>query len=448
LIKVKAIKKNAENGGFFARFLVDRCIKDKDDDSGSSKDNTKKSSVVRAKNKSAPPPKARPGSGSTQQQAAPQANGSTSKPQQRALPRNRILDVCAHNENRLVNESYELGVTLGKGSFARVVRAVRNKNAPPANISEGVCPPSGTEVAIKIVKLDKDRPNHREVLNKELEVLRRLDPLLPSLKSNDINGYHSGAQHVVRFFEAFEGDFDGAHSLFMVKELCKGGELFDLITEKERLPERQAGPCMRQILLGIAYTHSCGVSHRCPKPEDILMKYQIAPLNPLNNNRGTLGSDYDEIDQALDQGRLVLQLTDFGMGNTFDPMSKDPKERDGKFTTRQGTPYYVAPEVISGVDFNRMCDLWSAGIILYILLSGYPPFFANSDIEVLSKIKEGKYDFPPTDFDSVSSGAKDLIRNLLKEWHKRWDVPQCLESEYLREYKRYDLPAVRDWGRF
>ena len=131
----------------------------------------------------------------------------------------------------------------------------------------------------------------------------------------------------------------------------------------------------------INYLHTKNIVHRDIKPENILFTKEG-----------------------------VLKIADFGTSKFF---------YKNKMTATHGTPYYIAPEVLDG-SYDEKCDVWSVGVILYILLSGYPPFYGNSDEEIMIKVGKGKYDFKWKSFDVVSQQAKSLISKLLtKNVNKR-----------------------------
>jgi len=137
-------------------------------------------------------------------------------------------------------------------------------------------------------------------------------------------------------------------NLYLVLELCTGGELFDRVIEEGHFKEHQARNIMRQLLKAVEYCHSVGVCHRCPKPEDILM----VSKEPVD--------------------KVKLKLCDFGMGCRFTPGV------DHIFTTKCGTPYYVAPQILAG-RYDEKCDIWCCGVIMYVVHAGYPPFFGETD---------------------------------------------------------------------
>merc|ERR1719271_1011667 len=121
--------------------------------------------------------------------------------------------------------------------------------------------------------------------------------------------------------------------------------------------------------------------------------------------------------------KAPLKIIDFGLARKFDP--KVP------MTTNACTPYYVAPEVLAG-KYNEKCDVWSIGVIIYILLCGAPPFFGDSDAEVLKKVKKGKFDFDMEAWRDVSDDAKDLIKQfLVLKAESRITVKAALEHPWV-----------------
>eukprot|EP00826_Nyctotherus_ovalis_P041211 TRINITY_DN4122_c0_g2_i4.p2 TRINITY_DN4122_c0_g2~~TRINITY_DN4122_c0_g2_i4.p2 ORF type:complete len:228 (-),score=72.53 TRINITY_DN4122_c0_g2_i4:666-1349(-) len=166
-----------------------------------------------------------------------------------------------------------------------------------------------------------------------------------------------------------------------------GGELFDEIIKRKYMSESDAAHIVKQLLSAVTYCHSRGVVHRDLKPENVLID--------------SIGAD----------GKINVKVIDFGAA-LFVPPSV-------KMVERLGTPYYIAPEVLNG-NYNEKCDIWSIGVILYILLSGHPPFNGENDEEIMRAVKQGKYHFksilPITEgptWSNVSDAAKDLIRQML-----------------------------------
>lgn len=181
--------------------------------------------------------------------------------------------------------------------------------------------------------------------------------------------------NIVKLFEVFKDE----QSFYLVSEFCDGGELFEKIRHINCLSESVVAQYMQQILSAIMYCHSNGIVHRDLKPENIL--FDSNKDNP------------------------TLKIIDFGCSAKLN--------RNGeKLNRRIGTPFYVAPEVLAA-NYNEKCDIWSIGVILYILLCGYPPFSGKNELDVLQKVKKGIYKFDTDDWVKVSIQAKDLIRRML-----------------------------------
>jgi calcium-dependent protein kinase len=186
--------------------------------------------------------------------------------------------------------------------------------------------------------------------------------------------------NIVKLYEVFE---DRIH-IHMVMELCTGGELFQRIVEEECFSERQAAAIMQQVMSGLHYIHRKCVCHRDIKPENFLL---CVP-----------GKRWCPVEQC------VIKIIDFGVAKRF--------EEGQSMTTSVGTPFYVSPQVLAGC-YTQSCDLWSCGVLTYILLCGYPPFSGDTETELIPRIKAGAYDFPDEDWAAVSLDAKDLIRKLI-----------------------------------
>jgi len=202
--------------------------------------------------------------------------------------------------------------------------------------------------------------------------------------------------NVIKLFETFED----RRNIYLVMELAIGGELFDHIIEAGHFTEATAAIIVQQILRAIYYMHENGISHRDLKPENFLFLTK------------------DKIDKN------VLKIIDFGLSCRF--------EGNQTLSTRAGTPYYVAPQVLSG-KYDRMCDLWSIGVIMYVLLCGYPPFSGRTDQEVLARVKQGSFSFEAKDWRHISEDAKSLIRGLLQmDPMKRTTADQALNHDWIK----------------
>eukprot|EP01117_Protostelium_nocturnum_P012262 TRINITY_DN450_c1_g1_i1.p1 TRINITY_DN450_c1_g1~~TRINITY_DN450_c1_g1_i1.p1 ORF type:complete len:348 (-),score=97.94 TRINITY_DN450_c1_g1_i1:158-1051(-) len=172
--------------------------------------------------------------------------------------------------------------------------------------------------------------------------------------------------------------FETSENLYLVMELVTGGELFDKIVEKGQYTERDAATIVQKMLSAVEYLHSNNIAHRDLKPENLLLK------------------------KGDDTG---VMLSDFGLSKIVD--------ENARLQTACGTPYYVAPEVLSASGYDLEVDLWSVGVITYLLLCGFPPFYGESLPEVFEQIMKADFDFPDPYWTEVSDDAKDFISKLL-----------------------------------
>ena len=213
--------------------------------------------------------------------------------------------------------------------------------------------------------------------------------------------------NIIQLVDVFEDD----ESLHLVTDLCKGGELFDKILEKASsgngcFSEYEAARILHQILTAVSYMHKRNIVHRDLKPENILFE--------------TTAED------------SPVKIIDFGLARKHYANMGEPN-----MTTVVGTPYYIAPEVL-GRSYGKACDLWSIGVIAYLLLCGYPPFNGADNKEVYESILRGFYRFPVDDWKEVSSGAKDFIRRLLqRDPRNRMTVDQALRHPWLVRQLKY-----------
>ncbi|KAM3340427.1 calcium-dependent protein kinase 13 [Capsicum galapagoense] len=203
---------------------------------------------------------------------------------------------------------------------------------------------------------------------------------------------------IVSLKEACEDD----NAVHLVMELCEGGELFDRIVARGHYTERAAVAVMRTIMEVVEVCHKHGVIHRDLKPENFLY------ANKKENS--------------------PLKAIDFGLSIFFKPGEK--------FSEIVGSPYYMAPEVLKR-NYGPEIDIWSAGVILYILLCGVPPFWAESEQGVAQAILRGAIDFKREPWPSISDSAKNLVRQMLEPDPKlRLTAKQVLEHPWLQNAKK------------
>jgi calcium/calmodulin-dependent protein kinase I len=252
----------------------------------------------------------------------------------------------------------------------------------------GVNRKTGEEVAVKVI--DKKRVGQKkEMIQTEVEILQRV---------------HS--PYIIQLKEMFE---TSTH-LYLVMELVSGGELFDRIVEKGSYSERDAVRVMRQLFEGITYLHSLGIAHRDLKPENLLL--------------ATPSPDSD------------IKIADFGLSKIMGP------EAHMKLTPACGTPGYVAPEVLTCEGYGKSVDLWSAGVIMYILLCGFPPFYEENNALLFEKIMQGRYSFPAPYWTNISQAGKDLVVRLLTvDCTKRINAETALKHPWITGEGVGDAPV-------
>ncbi|KAJ6665436.1 hypothetical protein lerEdw1_003276, partial [Lerista edwardsae] len=194
--------------------------------------------------------------------------------------------------------------------------------------------------------------------------------------------------------------FEEKANIVMVLELVSGGELFERIIDEDfELTERECIKYMKQISEGVQYIHKQGIVHLDLKPENIMCV----------NKTGT-----------------SIKLIDFGLARRL--------ESAGSLKVLFGTPEFVAPEVINYEPIGYATDMWSIGVICYILVSGLSPFMGDNDNETLANVTSATWDFDDEAFDEISDDAKDFISNLLKKDMKdRLDCTQCLQHTWLQK---------------
>lgn len=228
--------------------------------------------------------------------------------------------------------------------------------------------------------------NKRKIANKE-----RFKVEIDLLKATD-------HPNIIRLYELFEDKI----FLYLIMEVCSGGELFDRLAERSKSKnlynEKQACEIFKQLMSAINYCHVHGVCHRDIKPENILF--------------------------ASKKENSVLKVADFGLSKIF-------TSENNKMTSIVGTTYYMSPEVING-DYDEKCDIWSAGCLLYILICGRPPFFAKSNVDLMNKIKGKRYSLNYPEFRSVSSDLIDLLSRMLCDADCRFTAQQVLEHTWVK----------------
>jgi serine/threonine protein kinase len=258
-----------------------------------------------------------------------------------------------------------------------------------AVVRKGIKKSTNEEFAVKIIDKTNLESDDQLALQTEVEILSQIDH-----------------PNIVKLHEIY----DEKTRFNMVMELMTGGELFDRIVEKEHYSEKEAADTIRPVVDAIRYCHSMGIAHRDLKPENLL----YATTDPNS----------------------IIKITDFGLAKVIN---------NDLMTTACGTPGYVAPEILIGKGYDNAVDYWSIGVIIYVMLCGFPPFFEDSNEKLFDAIKKGEYEFPSPQWDEISDYAKDLIKKLLVvDPYKRIDADGILKHPWIvgDVTPRKNLPTV------
>ncbi|XP_050529302.1 calcium/calmodulin-dependent protein kinase type 1 isoform X2 [Daktulosphaira vitifoliae] len=229
--------------------------------------------------------------------------------------------------------------------------------------------------AVKIID-KKALKGKEDSLDNEIKVLRRLTH-----------------PNIVQLLETFEDK----SKVYLIMELVTGGELFDRIVQKGSYTEKDAAHLIRQVLEAVDYMHEQGVVHRDLKPENLLY-------------------------YSTDEDSKIM-ISDFGLSKIED---------SGVMATACGTPGYVAPEVLAQKPYGKAVDVWSIGVISYILLCGYPPFYDENDANLFAQILKGEFEFDSPYWDDISDSAKNFIRQLMcVDADKRFTCREALAHPWI-----------------
>ena len=202
--------------------------------------------------------------------------------------------------------------------------------------------------------------------------------------------------NIIKIIEYYKDEIN----YYIITEYISGGELYEVISKCNKFNESKAAYIMRQILSALNYLHSFGIVHRDIKPENML------------------------VEKSSDKDLINIKLIDFGTSNYVTEKKN--------LTLKVGSPYYIAPEVLKK-NYNKKCDIWSAGIILYIMLIGKLPFHGKNTEELFNNIKKGVFDKTCEEWNSISNDAKDLILKMLEyNPEKRFSAQECLDHTWIK----------------
>lgn len=262
----------------------------------------------------------------------------------RTIPHTRIED------ERQIEDIYEFGEVLGKGSFG-VVKEATNKA-------------TGRRWAVKAVNKEKAGTSAVKLLEREVLIMKKIDH-----------------EHLIHLEEIYET----SKRMYLVMELCDAGGIEKLLEQKKRFTEKETWTVINQLAHAVAYLHDSDIVHRDLKLENILLS------QPLGNEL------------------LNIKLTDFGLSFVRGGVGSD-----SMMQSVCGTPIYMAPEVIDDLGYSQQCDIWSIGVIMYTLLTGRPPFVAETEEKLYELIKKGEVDFSDPCWETCHESAKNLLLGMLK----------------------------------
>ncbi|XP_059609780.1 calcium/calmodulin-dependent protein kinase type II alpha chain isoform X8 [Phlebotomus argentipes] len=242
---------------------------------------------------------------------------------------------------------------------------------------------TGLEFAAKIINTKKLTSRDFQKLEREARICRKL-------------------QHpnIVRLHDSIQEE----NYHYLVFDLVTGGELFEDIVAREFYSEADASHCIQQILESVNHCHQNGVVHRDLKPENLLL--------------------------ASKAKGAAVKLADFGL-------AIEVSGEQLAWFGFAGTPGYLSPEVLKKEPYGKSVDIWACGVILYILLVGYPPFWDEDQHRLYSQIKAGAYDYPSPEWDTVTPDAKNLINQMLTvNPHKRITASEALKHPWICQRER------------
>ena len=281
-----------------------------------------------------------------------------------------------------VEDKYEIVCKVGQGTYGSVFKVKHKEN--------------GLIRAMKIIKkkLKTNQSNGEQTFLKEIDIL--------------IQAHHPNILSIFEYY--IDDDF-----YYIITEFIEGHQLFTTIINNKKLSEEIAAIIFSQLISAIKYLHSKNIVHRDLKPENIIVQ------NPITNDL-----DLNDL-----QSQYSIKIIDFGASINY--------KKDHHLKLKTGSPYYIAPEVIKRC-YNEKCDIWSCGVILYILLSGAPPFNGKNQNEIMNNVLLGTYNINNKHLQGVSSEARDLISKMLTyDYNERISADDVCNSQWLNNFRLKNL---------
>ena len=264
-----------------------------------------------------------------------------------------------------VKNHYEILKKLGEGSYGKTYK-VKNKDSSDIR-------------AMK--QMDKVKIPDMNLFKNEINIMSILDH-----------------PNIIKLYEIFEDE----KYFYLIIEYCDGGELLHRIRERNEkgnpFKEKEIAEIFKEIISAISYCHDNNVVHRDLKLENILF---------LNKNENS-----------------EIKIIDFGVSTILEKKENKIKRLNSKI----GTVYYMSPEILKG-SYTELCDIWACGVILYIMVFGFPPFNGNNDKEIYESIKKGKIEFP----NKISKNLKDLFNHMLCSEKTRFNAKQVLDHIWIKK---------------
>lgn len=279
-----------------------------------------------------------------------------------------------------VGDSRRGSKTLDKGSKFDDIYSLQSevKNGNVSTVWKGEIKRSGEIVAIKVIARKESIKDDANVLN-EVAILH-------SLRHEYVVKLHNYFEEPSRFL--------------MIMEFMRGGDVIKRIREISSYTEKDTRELSKALLTAIEYIHSSGVAHRDLKPENLLLE--------------------------TTRSNCQIKVADFGFARRVHAVQS--------LTTRCGTPTYVAPEILKNHPHDESADMWSVGVIMYLLLVGYPPFKEDIQQQLFRRIRLGEYEFQAGDWHGISEEAKDMIRSLLVvDPAHRYSAKKALQHEWISD---------------
>lgn len=243
---------------------------------------------------------------------------------------------------------YDVREILGQGSFTEVKRCIDKR----------------TRQAFAVKEMAYNTVEQKDKIEQEIRILQEM------CHPNILKLYH--------FYPSFD-------KYYLVMELAFGGELFEDLVSRNSFSESTAREVMTQLFSAVQYIHGIRIVHRNIRPEKLILSWRAAE----NNHHFP-----------------PLKLSGFGLAK------KLPEHSDLISCPIEGSPLYLAPEIVTKQPIGREVDIWACAVIFFTLLAGYPPFWSTNRGELFGLIARGKYNLPDVEWKSISDGAKRLIKSM------------------------------------